>query len=69
MTTKLETVANMTVRKNIPDVKPGDVVRVHQKIKEGEKERTQIFEGVVLAKKHGTGINATITVRKVTMDV
>ena len=69
MTTKLEMVAKTTLRKNIPDVKPGDVVRVHQKIKEGEKERIQVFEGVVLAKKHGTGINATITVRKVTLGV
>ena len=69
MTTKLELVAKATIKKDIPDVKPGDVVRVHQRIKEGEKERIQVFEGVVLAKKHGTGINATITVRKVTLGV
>ena len=46
--------------------RPGEVVRVMQKIKEGEKFRTQAFEGTVIAVKHGTGINATFTVRKVT---
>ena len=69
METKLETVANMTLRQDVPDVRPGDIVRVHQKIKEGDKERIQVFEGVVLARKHGTGINATITIRKVTQGV
>lgn len=57
------------LKKTIPDIKPGDRVKVHQKIKETtskgeERERTQVFEGVVLAKKHGKGINSTITVRK-----
>jgi large subunit ribosomal protein L19 len=45
-------------------IKAGDVVRIYQKIKEGEKERTQIFEGIVIARKHGNEIGATITVRK-----
>lgn len=49
----------------IPDIKPGDTIRVHQKIKEGDKDRIQIFEGLVIAKKHGKGINSNITVRKV----
>jgi len=49
----------------MPDIKPGDSIKVHQKIKEGNKERIQIFEGIVIARKHGKGISATITVRKV----
>ena len=69
METKLETVAKATLKQNVPDIQPGDVIRVHQKLKEGDKERIQVFEGVVLAKKHGVGINATITVRKVTQGV
>ena len=50
----------------MPDVKAGYTVKVHQKIKEGDKERIQIFEGIVIARKHGKGISSTITVRKVT---
>ena len=47
------------------EIRPGDTVRVHQIISDfgAEKEKTQIFEGVVLARKHGKGLNATITVR------
>ena len=48
-----------------PDIKVGDIVKIHQKIKEGDKERVQIFEGTVIAKKHGQGISGTITVRKI----
>jgi len=50
---------------DLPEIKTGDIVKVHQKIKEKNKERIQIFEGQVLAKKHGKGVSATITVRKV----
>lgn len=50
---------------DLPDVKPGDTIAVHQKIKEGKKERIQIFEGVVIARKHGKGTSCTITVRKI----
>jgi len=56
---------NKAQEKTMPDIRPGDVVRVHQKIQEGGKERIQIFEGVVIARKHGKGISSTITVRKV----
>ncbi|PJE59454.1 MAG: 50S ribosomal protein L19, partial [Candidatus Portnoybacteria bacterium CG10_big_fil_rev_8_21_14_0_10_43_39] len=52
-------------RKDIPEIRTGYAVRVHQKIKEGDKQRIQIFEGLVIARKHGQGINSTITVRKV----
>ena len=55
--------------KNVPAIRPGDIIRVHQKIKEGDKERIQIFEGVVIARKHGKGISSTITVRKVVEQV
>jgi len=65
MATKMEQF-NLTQQKtDLPDIKPGDTVLVHQKIKEGNKERIQIFEGVVIARKHGKGPSATITVRKV----
>ena len=47
------------------DLRPGDTVRVWQKIKEGDKTRSQAFEGLVLARKHGTEPGATFTVRKV----
>ena len=47
-----------------PDFRPGDTIRVHVKIKEGDKERLQAFEGTVIAK-HNTGMGETITVRKV----
>lgn len=51
-------------RKNL-DIRAGDVVRVHQKIQEKGKTRIQIFEGLVLARKHGTEAGATFTVRAV----
>ena len=47
-----------------PDIRPGDTVRVHVKVKEGEKERIQIFEGLVISQ-HSGGVRATFTVRKV----
>lgn len=57
------------LKKNIPDIKPGDTVRVHQKIREEKKERIQIFEGIILAVKHGKGVNATFTVRKIAQGI
>ncbi len=53
------------LKKDLTEIRPGYTIRVHQKIKEGDKQRIQVFEGLVIAKKHGNGINATITVRKV----
>lgn len=52
--------------KKVPEMRPGNVVRVMQKIKEGDKSRIQAFEGLVIAVKHGAGLNGMITVRKVT---
>ncbi|OGZ33861.1 MAG: 50S ribosomal protein L19 [Candidatus Portnoybacteria bacterium RBG_13_41_18] len=54
------------LKSNLPEIRPGYTVIVHQKVKEAGKERIQPFEGLVIAKKHGNGINATITVRKIT---
>jgi len=51
--------------KEIPDIKPGMVVRIHERIKEGDKERIQVFEGMVLAHRGGREPGATITVRKI----
>ncbi|MFH0829413.1 MAG: 50S ribosomal protein L19 [Candidatus Kerfeldbacteria bacterium] len=53
------------LKSDLPDIRPGALVRVHQKIKEGEKERIQLFEGVVISRSGGTGMNGTITVRKI----
>lgn len=50
-------------------LKPGATVRIHQRIKEGEKSRVQIFEGIIIARKHGSGPNATITVRKISYGI
>jgi len=52
------------LKRELPDIRPGDEVRISQKIREGEKEKTQVFEGLVIAKKHRKEIGATITVRK-----
>lgn len=56
-------------KKSIPNIKPGDVVRVHEKIKDGKKERIQIFEGIVLKMQNGKGLNATFTVRKISFGI
>ena len=56
------------LQRELPTVKVGDTVRVHVKVKEGSRERIQIFEGTVIAKKHG-GIEGTITVRRLSYGV
>ena len=56
------------MRLDLPDFAPGDTVKVHVKIKEGEKERIQVFQGVVISKRKGT-VNATFTVRKVSYGI
>ncbi|MGD9032556.1 MAG: 50S ribosomal protein L19 [Desulfobacteraceae bacterium] len=64
----IETIEKEQMRLDIPDFKAGDTIRVHARIKEGEKERIQIFQGVVLRKRKGrTG--ATFTVRKVSYGI
>lgn len=51
--------------KNIPELKTGDIVKVYRKIKEGAKERIQVFEGMIIAKKGGQSSSPIITVRKI----
>ena len=57
-------VLNKNKRTDLPEFRPGDTIKVHVKIKEGDKERLQAFEGVLLCK-HNTGMGETITVRKI----
>ena len=56
------------LKAELPEINIGDTVKVHCKIKEGDRERIQIFEGTVIAKKHG-GVNETFTVRRVAYGV
>src|SRR5918993_399341 len=65
---RLDNVEKTQLRDNIPAFQSGDTVKVHVRIKEGNKERLQVFEGIVIAKKHG-GPRETITVRKVSFGV
>lgn len=61
----LHHVSGAAVKGELPDLRPGHVVRVHQKIKEGEKERVQIFEGLVMSLNAGAKADKTFTVRKI----
>ncbi len=56
------------LRKDIPDFRPGDTVRVHVKVVEGNRERIQVFEGVVINRKSG-GVRETFTVRRISYNV
>ena len=56
------------MKEELPEVNVGDTVRVHVKIKEGTRERIQVFEGTVIAKKHG-GIEESFTVRRISYGV
>ena len=60
----LEQISKSSLKENVPELNVGDTVKVHVRIQEGEKSRIQVFEGTVIAKKHG-GINETFTVRRV----
>ncbi len=59
----IDKVESEFIKEDVPDVRPGDKVRVHEQVQEGSKERVQIFEGVLL-KRSGSGANEMITVRK-----
>jgi large subunit ribosomal protein L19 len=56
-------VINKNKKEDVPEFRPGDTIRVHVKIREGDKERLQAFEGTVIARKN-TGMGESITVRK-----
>ena len=65
---RLDNIEKTQLKENIPAFQSGDTVKVHVRIKEGNKERLQIFEGVVICRKHG-GARETMTVRKVSFGV
>jgi large subunit ribosomal protein L19 len=60
----LTKITNQNKRTDVPEFRPGDTIRVHVRIKEGDKERTQAFEGTVIAR-NNSGLGETITVRKI----
>ncbi len=64
----IKSIEHEQLKNKIPDLHVGDTVRVHQRIKEGNRERIQVFEGIII-KKQGGGINATFTVRRVAYGV
>lgn len=64
----VQSVGKEQLRSDIPPFRPGDTVRVHVKVKEGDRERIQVFEGVVL-KRNGGGLTETFTVRKISQGV
>ncbi len=61
---KLKLIEATQLKRDIPEFKPGDTLNVHVKVKEGDKERIQEFQGIVIARR-GSGSNATFTVRKI----
>ncbi len=64
----IKSIEHEQLKNKIPDLHVGDTVKVHQRIKEGNRERIQVFEGIII-KKQGGGVNATFTVRRVAYGV
>ena len=64
----VKTLSSQYMKPELPEMNVGDTVRVTVRVKEGNRERTQAFEGTIIAKKHG-GINETITVRRISYNV
>ena len=60
----VKVLSEQQLKSDLPELKIGDTVKVHAKIKEGNLERIQIFEGIIIAKKHA-GVNQTVTVRRI----
>lgn len=64
----IKSIEMMQLRTDLPDFKPGDAVRVHVKVVEGNRERIQVFEGTVIAR-HGGSVRETFTVRRISYGV
>ena len=64
----VKALSSQYMKPELPEMRVGDTVRVHVRIKEGARERIQVFEGTIIARKHG-GIGETITVRRVSYGV
>jgi large subunit ribosomal protein L19 len=64
----IKSIEHEQLKSKIPDIKIGDTVRVHQRVKEGNRERIQVFEGIVIKKQNG-GLNETFTVRRISYGV
>lgn len=65
---KLDMLKGAYARDDLPEFRPGDTVKVHVRVVEGNRERTQVFEGVVIGR-NGSGLDASFTVRKVSFGV
>jgi len=66
---KIQTFLQPYLKTDLPDIRPGQQVRISQRIKEGDKDRLYVFEGQVLARKHGKEAGSTITVRRIAAGV
>ena len=64
----VKVLSEQQLKSDLPVLKIGDTVKVHAKIKEGNRERIQVFEGIIIAKKHA-GVNQTVTVRRISYGV
>lgn len=64
----VKVLSEQQLKSDLPELKIGDTVKVHAKIKEGNRERIQVFEGIIIAKKH-SGVNQTVTVRRISYGV
>ena len=64
----VKVLSEQQLKSDLPTLKIGDTVKVHAKIKEGNRERIQVFEGIIIAKKHA-GVNHTVTVRRISYGI
>lgn len=64
----VKVLSEQQLKSDLPELKIGDTVKVHAKIKEGNRERIQVFEGIIIARKH-SGVNQTVTVRRISYGV